>query len=156
VFIRRSDINHDTVFGASGEPAAPPRTFAYYAAHEITHSLTAERLGPSRLWNHELPQWVREGYADYVGMGGQVDVDDLYRRYRAGDPELDYRKSGLYARFRMLVAYMLQREHWSADRLLASKLTEAQALAVMDAGMAASPAVQRSPLNLWKVNDNRD
>lgn len=79
VFLRHSDIGRDIVFGASGRPAAPPRTLAYYGAHEIAHSFTAERLGAGKLWNRELPQWVREGYADYVGMGGRVDIDDLYR-----------------------------------------------------------------------------
>jgi hypothetical protein len=136
VFMRHSDIDSDTVFGRSGRPAAPPRTLAYYGAHELTHSLTAERLGPGQLWNAELPQWVREGYADYVGMGGRVDIDDLYRRYRAGDPTLDYRRSGLYTRFRLLTAVMLEREHWSVDRLLASKLTQAQAEALMNKAMA--------------------
>lgn len=145
VFIRRSDIDHDTVFGASGKPAAPPRTLAYYAAHEITHSFTAERLGAGRLWNRELPRWVREGYADYVGMGGRVDIDDLYRRYRAGDAALDFKRSGTYARFRMLTAFMLEREHWSVDQLLASRLTLAQAQAMMDAAMAPPVAPDGPP-----------
>ena len=123
VFIRRSNIDADTVFGHSGKPAAPPRTFAYYAAHEIAHSFTAERLGPFHLWNASLPQWVREGYADYVGMGGRVDLDDLFRRYRAGDPALDFAKSGQYARFRLLVAFVLERRHWSVDQLLATRLS---------------------------------
>jgi hypothetical protein len=139
VFLRRSDIDEDVVIGHSGRPAKPPRTLAYYGAHELTHSLTAEHLGAARLWNAELPQWVREGYADYVGMGGRVDIDDLYRRYHAGDPELDYRKSGLYARFRLLAAFMLQREHWSVDRLLASKLTQTEAETLMNRDMDAKP-----------------
>src|SRR5436190_1728698 len=64
VYLRHSDVEQDQVFGASGKPARPPRTLAYYMAHEITHSLTAEHLGPMRVWNRRLPQWVREGYAD--------------------------------------------------------------------------------------------
>jgi hypothetical protein len=136
VFIRHSDIDQDTVFGRSGRPAAPPRTFAYYAAHEITHSLTAERLGPAHLWNRQLPQWVREGYADYVGMGGRVDIPDLYRRWRSGDLTMDYARSGFYAHFRLLTAVMLEREHWSADQLLACRW----ALAEADARMAADLA----------------
>jgi hypothetical protein len=137
VFLRHSDIDSDTVFGRSGRAATPPRTLAYYCAHELAHSLTGEHLGPGRLWNAELPQWVREGYADYVGMGGRVDIDDLYRRYRAGDPALDYRKSGLYSRFRLLTAFVLEREHWSVDQLLATKLTQAQAETLMNDAMTA-------------------
>ena len=69
VFIRRADINHDRVVGASGRTAEAPRTLAYYAAHEIAHSFTGEERGSSRLWNRTLQPWVREGYADYVGNG---------------------------------------------------------------------------------------
>jgi hypothetical protein len=135
VFLRHADVGRGVLFGRSGKPAPPPRTLAYYGAHEITHSLTAERIGPGRLWNRALPQWVREGYADYVGLGGKIDVDGLYRRYRAGDPELDWRRSGAYARFRLLVAYMLERRHWSVDRLLGSPPSQGDAEAIMNAGM---------------------
>lgn len=138
VFIRQADIDRDRVIGASGKPAEPPRTLAYYAAHEIVHSFTAERLGPGRLWNARLPQWVREGYADYVGFGGRVDVDELYRRYQARDATLDYHRSGTYARFRMLVAYLLTGRHWSVDQLLASRLSLAQAQALVDADLAST------------------
>lgn len=137
VFIRRADVGRGQVFGASGKSATPPRTLAYYAAHEITHSLTAERIGPAGLWNHALPQWVREGYADYVGLGGQVDIDALYRRYQAGYAEFDWRKSGRYTRFQLLVAFMLNREHWSVDRLLSAPPSQAEAEAMMNAGMRA-------------------
>jgi hypothetical protein len=70
-------------------------------------------------------------------MGGRVDIDDLYRRYRAGDPALDYRKSGLYSRFRLLTAFVLEREHWSVDQLLATKLTQAQTETLMNDAMTA-------------------
>jgi hypothetical protein len=135
VFIARADIDHDTVYGASGKAAAAPRTLAYYAAHEITHSFTAEYLGPWRLWNRGLPQWIREGYADYVGMRGHSDFDDLYRRYLAGDPDLDFERSHTYARFRMLVAFMIERRGWSVADLLASKLSLTQAEAMLNAEM---------------------
>jgi hypothetical protein len=137
VFIRHSDIDANTVFGASGKPAAPPRTLAYYAAHEVAHSFTAERLGAAHLWNRGLPRWVREGYADYVGMGGRVDVDDLYRRWRAGDPALDVARSGQYARYRMLVAFLLDDEHWTVDQLLASRLPQDKAEAMLTTAMKA-------------------
>jgi hypothetical protein len=135
VFIARADVDHDLVYGASGKAALAPRTLAYYAAHEITHSFTAEYLGAWRLWNWGLPQWIREGYADYVGMRGHSDLDDLYRRYLAGDPDLDFARSHTYARFRMLVAFMIERQGWSVDDLLASKLSQAQAEAMLSAGM---------------------
>jgi hypothetical protein len=133
VYLRHADIGQNQLYGAAGKPAAPPRTLSYYMAHEITHSLTGERLGPLHIWNRRLPQWVREGYADYVGMGGKVDVADLYRREKAGDPDLSFARTHTYAEFRLLAAYFLQDRGWTVDQLLASKLTKAQAQAAMEA-----------------------
>lgn len=135
VFLRRADIDADQLIRPNGTPAEAPRTFTYYAAHEIGHSLTGKRLGLAHLWNWRLPQWIREGYADYVGLGGKVDVDALYRQYRAGDPTLNFAKTGQYKRFRLLVAFFLRHEHWSVDRLLLSNLPQAEAEARMNAAL---------------------
>src|SRR5262249_25089408 len=55
VFIRESDIDNNRVMRTAG-PVPPPRTFAYYAAHEVAHSLTGEAAGP--LAYHSLPAWI--------------------------------------------------------------------------------------------------
>jgi hypothetical protein len=137
VFLRNSDIGKNELMRPNGTPAEKPRTFTYYAAHEIGHSLTGERLGMTHLWNWGAPGWVREGYADYVGLGGHgaVDVAAYYRRYRGGDPHFQP-KSGFYDRYRMLTAYFLDRKGWSVDHLLTSRMTLEQAQAAMDADMA--------------------
>jgi hypothetical protein len=125
VFIRQSDIDADRVFRSDGEPVPPPRTLAYYGAHEIGHSLIGERIGAAA--NRQLPKWIREGVADYIGFGGEVDIDALARALLAGEHELDPVRSGFYARYRLLVAWLLEREGWSIDRLLASRMTQADA-----------------------------
>jgi hypothetical protein len=125
VFIRSADIDHDRVLRAAGGPVPPPRTLAYYGAHEIGHSLIGARTGALANWR--LPRWIREGMADYIGFGGEVDIDALTRALEAGDRDLDPARSGLYARYRLLVAYMLQREGWTAAALLASNLSQAEA-----------------------------
>ncbi len=135
VFLRDSEIDADRLVGPNGRPVALPRSFTYFAAHEIGHSLTGEFLGAANLWNWRLPQWIREGYADYVGFGGHIDIKSLYAQYRAGDPIMDYAKSGQYARFRLLVAYMIQRGHWSAQRLLLSDMPQSAAETLLVAGM---------------------
>ena len=124
VFIRQSDIDADRVLRIDG-PVPPPRTLAYYGAHEIGHSLIGERIGA--VANRRLPKWIREGVADYIGIGGEVDIDALTRALLAGDSDLDPERSGLYARYRLLVAWLLQREGWSIDQLLASGMTQADA-----------------------------
>ena len=135
VFLRDSRIERDELIRPDGTPAESPRSFTYFAGHEIGHSLTGAHLGAAHLWNWRLPQWEREGYADYVGLGGRIDIDALYKRYRAHDPKMDYAKSGQYTTFRMLVAYFLQREHWSIDRLLESNMPLDEAERRMEAGM---------------------
>ncbi len=136
VFLRDAAIEQDQLIRPDGTPAESPRSFSYFAAHEIGHSLTGARLGAAHLWNWRLPQWLREGSADYVGLGGDIDVDALYARYRAHDPKFDYARSGQYALFRLLAAYFLKREHWSVDRLLNCGLSQEEAVARMNAGMA--------------------
>jgi hypothetical protein len=128
VFIRESDIDNDRVLRAAG-PVAPPRTFTYYAAHEIAHSLAGEAVGP--LTYHSLPTWIREGVADYIGQAETVDFENLIERLRADDPELDPKRSGLYLRYRLLVAFFLDHEHWSLEQLLASPMPQPEAEARM-------------------------
>jgi hypothetical protein len=128
VFIRESDIDNNRVLRAAG-PVPPPRTLAYYAAHEIAHSLAGEAVGP--LAYHSLPAWIREGVADYIGLAETVDFEDLIERLRTGDPELDPKRSGLYLRYRLLVAFFLDHEHWSLEQLLASPMPQPEAEARM-------------------------
>jgi hypothetical protein len=132
VFIRESDIDDNRVLRAAG-PVPPPRTFAYYATHEIAHSLAGEAVGP--FGYHSLPAWIREGVADYIGLAQQVDFEDLIERLRAGDPELDPERSGLYLRYRLLVSYFVDHEHWSLERLLASPTPQPEAEARMLAAL---------------------
>lgn len=137
VFLRHADIDANRLYGRSGKAAEPPRTLTYYGAHEITHSFTGEREGLSHLYNWRLPVWVREGYADYVGLGGagQIDVASYYKKYRAHDPQFVV-GSGFYDRYRMLAAFFLDKKHWSVSQLLDCNMTIDQAQSVMDADMA--------------------
>jgi hypothetical protein len=128
VFIRQSDIDNDRVLRTAG-PVPPPRTLAYYFTHEIAHSLAGEAVGP--LAYHSLPAWIREGVADYIGLAEPVDFEDLTARLRAGDRELDPKRSGLYLRYRLLVAFFLDHEHWSLEQLLASPMPQPEAEARM-------------------------
>ena len=136
VFIRQADIDAGFVLRSDGMQVPAPRTLAYYAAHEIGHSLIGRRVGAVGNW--KLPVWIREGLADYVGFGGDVDIEALTRALRAGDPDLDPQRSGLYARYRLLVAYLLEREGWNVDRLLQSGLSQAEAERLLDENVPAS------------------
>jgi hypothetical protein len=134
VFLRQADIAANRLLHLPcepvpapncGTPVAPPRTLAYYAAHEIGHDLIGERIGAIANWR--LPHWIREGLADYIGFGSQVDIDRLLAAWKRGDTDLDPKRSGTYARYRLLVAWFLDRQGWSIDRLLASDMPQAEA-----------------------------
>ncbi len=116
VFTRPAHFDRDRLVGPSGHETPGERTLAYFLAHEITHTLTADRMG---LAFFELPAWVREGYADYVGRGPAFDYEGTRALLLAGDRTLDPAASGLYLRYVLLVAHLLDREGWPVEALLA-------------------------------------
>lgn len=116
VFLRDARVADDRLLSPRGTPVPGDRTLDYFIAHEITHQLTGREIGPLRYFR--LPQWVREGYADYVGKGGSFKYEEARRAYLAGVPEMDWNKSGLYWRFNLEVAYLLDRRRWPVSQLL--------------------------------------
>jgi hypothetical protein len=134
VFLREARVEHNRLISPGGNPVLSDRTLDYFVAHEITHQLTGADIGPLRFYR--LPQWVREGYADYIGKGDSFVYNDARRALLAGAPEMDWNKSGLYSRFHLLVAYLLDRQHWSVEQLLRMPPSEA---AVEDAIRSNKP-----------------
>jgi hypothetical protein len=116
VFLRDARIEDNRLVSRQGIPVAGDRSLDYYVAHELTHQLTGRMLGPLRYW--QLPQWVREGYADYVGKGDSFNYFEAKRAFLDGTLEMDPKRSGLYRRFHLLVAYLLDHQKWSVERLL--------------------------------------
>jgi len=118
VFLREAVIEDDRLISPSGNQVPGDRTLDYFIAHEITHTLTVRAIG--WLAYYRLPQWVREGYADYVGKGLPFDYETARRAFIAGAPEMDWQRSGLYIRYHLLVAYLLDKQHWTVQKLLES------------------------------------
>lgn len=116
IFLRDSIIEENCLISPNGNRVVGDRTLDYFIAHEITHTLTGQAVGP--LAYQYLPQWKREGYADYVGKGASFNYDEAKRAFLANDPKMDWAKSGLYWRFHLLVAHLLDKQHWSVQRLL--------------------------------------
>jgi len=123
VFLRDSIIEENCLIGPKGGRVPGDRTLDYFIAHEITHTLTGQAVGP--IDYHRLPQWKREGYADYVGKGATFNYDEAKRAFLADDPKMDWAKSGLYWRFHLLVAHLLEKQHWSAQQMLEAPIEQA-------------------------------
>lgn len=115
--------------------APPPRTLAYFCAHELTHVITGEHVGMAAFLR--MPDWVREGIADYVGFEHRQSFEQL--REALGERPVDNRMMqtyGSYPRYRLLVTYFLEKKNWSVDELLATRLSEDEALAIMRADVS--------------------
>jgi hypothetical protein len=117
VFIRASDIASNRIHSpGKGQIAdAAQRPLSYYIAHEITHSDVSRAFGRTVMLRY--PQWLLEGYADYVGKGGDFDFDDNRDRFVAGAWELDHGRSGLYREFHLKVAYLLDKKGWTLQQV---------------------------------------
>jgi hypothetical protein len=131
VFLRDARVEDNRLTSPRGIAVPGDRTLDYFVAHEITHQLTGRALGAVRFYR--LPQWVREGYADYVGKGSSFDYDKARRAFLAGAPEMDWKNSGLYGRFHLLVAHLLDHRHWSVQQLLENPPPQAEVEAAVSA-----------------------
>jgi hypothetical protein len=113
IFLRAVHFDVNRLVGPSGNEVPGERTLSYFLAHEITHTLTADRLGAVGYWR--LPVWKDEGYADYVGKGSTFDYPEAVRRLRQGDPQMDPVRSGLYLGYHLPTAYLLDKQRLSVD-----------------------------------------
>jgi hypothetical protein len=123
IFMRNSIVDENALIGASGNRATGERTLDFFIAHEITHTLTGQAIGPMAYMR--LPEWKREGYADYVARKSVFNYDEAKRAFLAGDPTMDPVKTGLYLRYNLLVAHLLDKKHWTVQQLLTTPVEQA-------------------------------
>jgi hypothetical protein len=116
VFLRDAIIEENRLIAPTGNPVPNERTLDYFMTHEIGHTLTKQATGSIRHWR--MPEWITEGYPDYLGRGDAFHYDEARQAFLAETREMDRWKSGLYLRYNLLVAYLLDKQHWSVERLL--------------------------------------
>jgi hypothetical protein len=115
VFLRESDLQNDRLIGPSGQPVAADRPLSYFIAHEIMHIANARTSG--RRQYGRMPQWVDDGYADYVAR--DIDFAGALQKMKEGARELDPARSGLYVRYALMVAYLLDKQRVPLAQLFA-------------------------------------
>jgi hypothetical protein len=115
-FLRESDLERDRLISPSGTPVAADRPLSYFVAHEAMHIAIARHVGRARY--SRLPQWLDDGYADYIAR--DIDYAEALRQFKDDARELDPRRSGLYLRYHLMVAYLLDKQHVKLDQLLAN------------------------------------
>jgi hypothetical protein len=138
IFLRAADFDENRLTSPSGIKVPGVRSLSYFIAHEIAHTLIADRMGS--LGYLRLADWKNEGYCDYVAKGGSFSFDDELRKLRAGDPELDPARSGLYLRYHLLVAYLLERKGVSPQELFEKDFDSSTIERELLAGQAPLPS----------------
>jgi hypothetical protein len=126
VIIRASDIAANRIVSPWPHPIPDERhrPLSYFIAHEITHVDLSRRYG--RTMPARYPDWLLEGYPDYVGKGGDFDFEANRAKFIAGAPELSRATSTLYLGYHLRVAYLLDKKHWTLDGIFADPPGEAE------------------------------
>jgi hypothetical protein len=120
-FLRNAHIAKNRLIGPSGREVPGERSLVYFIAHEVSHGITAKKIG--NLAYFRLPVWIREGYADYVAKG-HFDFQTNLKQFKAGVREMNPTQSGLYLRYHLLVAYVLDIQKASVRELLQGKFNQ--------------------------------
>ncbi len=116
VFLRESDLADDRLIGPSGQPVPADRPLSYFITHELMHIAIVRHVGRARY--ARLPQWVDDGYADYVAK--DIDRQETLAQFKEGARELDPPRSGLYLRYHLMVAFLIEQKGVSIDALMAN------------------------------------
>ena len=164
VFLRGARVNENRLISPSGNPVMGDRTLHYCVAHEVTHQLTGRALGPLHF---------------YICRNGSVKVMPTTlaratrsittrpeRAFLTSRPEMNFRKSGLYGRFHLQGAYLLDHQHWSVQRFLEDPPPQAREEAEVRERVAGAssrrlsnppqdtilPHIEWGDLNAFKIN----
>jgi hypothetical protein len=113
-FLRQSDLHSDRLISPAGTPVAADRPLSYFVAHEAMHIAITRYVGRRRY--SQMPQWVDDGYADYIAR--DIDYSSALERFKEDARELDPQRSGLYLRYQLMVAYLLEKRRVPLDELL--------------------------------------
>lgn len=113
IFIADADFAADVARWPA--PKYNTRSLSSVMAHEITHGLIRHRLGIVR--GVLLPDWVDEGYADYVARESSFPEAEGLRLFAAGqhDSSPAYR----YFEYRQMVRHLIDTQRLTFDQVVA-------------------------------------
>jgi len=133
VYIRSSDIAANRIHSpdAGSILDADQRPLSYFIAHEITHIMESREFG--RLMYILHPEWLTEGYADYIGKGGDFSFEENRKLLAENSPLLDHTKSGLYRRFHLEVLFLISKKGMTVKQIFANPPHEGAVLELLKA-----------------------
>ena len=142
VFLSGTAIKENRLISPSGRSDILGRTLDHFIVHEITHVLTGKFIGGRKLYY--LPDWIKEGYAEYIGRGGAFNYDKAVQAFLMGSPDMDIPPSVPYLRYTLIVTYLLEKQQWSLTKLFETSIsqneveTKLKAEALQESGQARS------------------
>jgi hypothetical protein len=122
VFLRDAIIGENRLISPSGNVVQGDRTLDYFITHEVAHTIIKMAAGWYR--HFKLPEYVSEGYPDYVAKGTSFDYEKAKKAFLSEAPEMDRWGSGLYLRYHFLVAYLLDKKRKSVQELLENPIDQ--------------------------------
>lgn len=130
VFIRSADIPNNAVRMPPGRRLmdAELRPLSYFIAHEAAHILQSRTFGRTAYLTH--PEWLTEGFAEYIGKGGQLDVAEHRNLYRLGALNWPPRR---YRRYHFELDYLIRQKGMTWQQLFAAPPSEDAVRRMLDA-----------------------
>ena len=131
IYVRASDIVSNRFYAPDSKPIPDliHRPLSYVIAHEVTHVI--ESLQFNRPLKLKYPNWLIEGYADYIAKAGDFDFDENRRLLKIDSPLLDLQRSGLYRRFHLEVALLIDKKGLTARQVFANPPEEKDLLSLL-------------------------
>jgi len=124
IFVPKADYERDLVlFERVGPADKRERHLTNTLAHEITHLYLFDYLG--RKAHVALPDWIKEGYCEYIGQGDAIKPEEGMKHLLSGDGDIP----GLfYFRSRRMMEVLLDSQGLSIKRVLSHPPNEEEVL----------------------------
>ena len=102
-FFSGGDIASNQLIRNDGQAVTDERTLSYFVAHEFTHIHHERLVGTWRF--HRTPDWIKEGYADFVGRGNAWERETAKEGFLSNSPEMKTPVVAPYLRYNLLFSY---------------------------------------------------
>ena len=138
VFLSGADLDQNRLISPMGYIPAANRTLSYFIAHEITHLQQGATVGAFGFVM--MPAWIREGYADRVGLSHPSDHDQLAASLKRDPIDVEHwNRFGYYSSFRYVVGQLIDGKGWDVSRLLKCRLSFDEAKKLAEVAEPVSP-----------------
>jgi len=119
IFIREAHVDRNRVVNSLGREVGLHLTLQHVIGHEFGHVITYRKVGYLRTL-HQVPEWIREGIAEYVGGIDGFDFQQDCQAFLKNETIMGPPVPGVppYRRLHLLVFFLIERRGWNLERLL--------------------------------------